>query len=625
MTGNDGQQYPEPTPEYWETYPQEPQQPTYEQPQQPQQQPPAAYGQQQPPAQPDPYGYQQQPYQAPGYPYGYDAQQVPQQAQPQQPTAPGPGPGGYPTGAYDTGGYDTGSYDTGQYGAAAPYAAGGYQADQYGAGGYPGGGPYAAPQAAPGGYPAAQPAAQPAAAQPAAQAYAAPPAAPAPPAPAAPAAARPAPAGARPVPPQRTRPAAPGAASRGPADRYGMEEFTFVDDAEESEDVIDWMKFSETRGERRDERRRRIRGRVLILAVALVVLAGSGAGYLLATGRLGSSRHTVAAASGREVIAVHLHDLSDHVYTALLVSDTGTHKATTLLVPGNLNVPQESGGQLVPLASSVDTQGNAAIRTGLNTLLGSDVTASWGLYTSFLQVLVDRLNGITIDSDTTITQGGKVLVKPGTSTVNGAAAVAYATYQAPGEDASAQLTRFGQVLEGVIKAMPQDPTSAAADITAMGEVADPSLPDSTLGALLAALSTDAASGRYQTATLPVQADGSLGAGADSVAQQLLGGSVSSGSGQTAAARVSLVNASGDANNTNLAGATITNNGYTWVPGSTTAAPQAASTISYTQDSRAADARRLAEDLNLPATAVRKVTTQQTVDLLVVLGRDYHQD
>ncbi|MBC3842307.1 hypothetical protein GXW82_25345 [Streptacidiphilus sp. 4-A2] len=190
------------------------------------------------------------------------------------------------------------------------------------------------------------------------------------------------------------------------------------------------MKFSETRGERRDERRRLLRGRLLVLGVLLAVVAVAGAGYLWADGKLfGSSGHTVAAATGREVVAVHLHDSADHIYTALLVSDAGTHKGATLLIPGNLDIPPDGGG-MVQLAGSVDSQGNAAIRTSLNTMLGSDITASWSLYTSFLQVLVDQLNGITVDADTTVTQNGKTVVSPGTATLTGAAAIAYATYQA---------------------------------------------------------------------------------------------------------------------------------------------------------------------------------------------------
>ncbi len=158
----------------------------------------------------------------------------------------------------------------------------------------------------------------------------------------------------------------------------------------------------------------------------------------------------------------------------------------------------------------------------------------------------------------------------------------------------------------------------------MGEVADPSLPDSTLGALMATLSADANAGNYQTESLPVTSQGALGSTAPTVVKQLLGGAVTGGAGVTVS-RVGLVNASGVADNTALAQAAVVNGGFTEVPGVTTAPTQATSTISYTDPARADDAAQLAQDLGLPATAVRKVTTSQSVDLLVVLGKDYHQD
>jgi len=101
--------------------------------------------------------------------------------------------------------------------------------------------------------------------------------------------------------------------------------------------------------------------------------------------------------------------------------------------------------------------------------------------------------------------------------------------------------------------------------------------------------------------------------------------VAGNSSEATAARVAVVNDSGVSNNANLADAAITNNGYTWVPGDTTGPTQADSTIEYTDPARANDAQQLAEDLDLPTSAVRKVTTPLSVDLLVTLGKDYHQD
>jgi hypothetical protein len=524
-------------------------------------------GQQYPPQEPAPEYWQQYPDQYTQYPpqqpaYGYEQQQY---------TAPG-----YEYG-YDTGQYPAEQYPADQYGTA-PYETG---QQQY---------PYTAVQPQPG--PAPEPIYEP-------------------------------------VPVAAPEPAARPGAGAEPR-RFGSEEFTFVDEeAEESEEVIDWMKFSETRGERRDERRRRLRTQAIALVVVLALAAAGTVGYLWANGKLfASAAATVAPDTTREVFAVHLHDVvgnTDLVSTALLISDPASQKGSILLVPGSLAIASEGGGSLVQLASAVDTQGPPAVRSGLNTLLGSDVTSTWTLYTPYLQILVDHLQGISLDSDTTITQNGKALVSPGTGTLNGAEAIAYATYQGSGEEASAQMSRYGQVLQAVISAMPQDPTQAASDITAMGALTDPSLSDAQLGAMLAVLSKDAKAGNLQTQTLPVNANGSLGASADTMVKQLLGGTVTSTGGAMLVARVSVVNASGVAADGNLADAAVVNGGYDLVPGTTTQqTAQAESTISYTDDARAADARQLAEDLNLPATAVRKVTTAQNADLVVVLGKDYHQ-
>ena len=413
------------------------------------------------------------------------------------------------------------------------------------------------------------------------------------------------------VPPRRPAAAAPESTS---------EEFAFVDDAEESDDVIDWMKFSETRGERRDERRKQLRTRLIALGVVLILIAVGGAGYLWLRG--GSSSGSVAASTKRTVIAVHLHDLNKNIYTALLVSNPASGQGSTLLLPGTLAVPTDSGGASVTLASSVNAQGNAATRDGLHALLGTDVSATWSLYTPFLQNLIDLLGGVTVDSNTTITQNGKALVKPGKAILGGAAAIAYADYQAKGESAGAQLSRYGQVLAGLVKAMPQDAASAASDITKMGAVADPSLPDATLGALMAALSTDAQGGKYATETLAVNANGTPASSAGDMVKQLLGGSVTTSGGATAA-RVAITDASGGGNKATLAEAAVVNGGFTLVPDSSKAAStQSTSSITYSDDSRAADAKQLAQDLGLPTTVVTKVTSAQSADLMVVLGKDY---
>jgi hypothetical protein len=262
------------------------------------------------------------------------------------------------------------------------------------------------------------------------------------------------------------------------------------------------------------------------------------------------------------------------------------------------------------------------VRSGINSLLGSDATATWGLYTPFLQNLVDQIGGITVDANTTITVKGQTLVKPGSQTLSGAGAAAYATYQAAGEKPQARLDRFGQVLGALIKAMPQDAAAAASDITKMGAVADPSLPDATLGAILAAASTEAHKGGYSAQTLPVKASGGLDTAAAAMVQQLFGGKVTQSGDARTVARVSIVNATGDSRKQSLAEAAVTNGGFTLVPGGGSTSSKSTSVVAYTDDARAQDARTLASDLGLPASAVKKVTSAQTVDLVVTLGKDF---
>ncbi|WP_052440940.1 LCP family protein [Streptacidiphilus anmyonensis] len=416
--------------------------------------------------------------------------------------------------------------------------------------------------------------------------------------------------------------AGPGAGA-GAKSRYNSEEFEFVDDAEESTDVIDWVKFSETRGERRDERRRKLRGRAVAVVVALVLVAGGGVGYLFATGKIGSGASTaVPAATKREVIAVHLHDLNKNVYSALLISEPSPAKGVTLLLPGTLGVPQDSGNGLLALDTAVDSLGAYGTRTGINNLLGTDISATWNIQTPFLQNLVDLLGGVKINSDVAVSLGGKQVISPGQNTaVNGAAAMAFATYKAKGESDQAQLNRFGVMLQALITAMPTDPTAAAANITHMGAVEDPSLSDNALGALLAKLSTDARGGSYSTETLPVLGNGTLGSGAGTMVSGLLAGKVSSESGQTAP-RVQVIDASGNAKAAEYAQAAITNSGDVVVPGTAKAATRSTSVIEYGDDTRLSDAKALAATLGLPASAVKKVTSPLSVDLVAELGRDY---
>jgi hypothetical protein len=271
--------------------------------------------------------------------------------------------------------------------------------------------------------------------------------------------------------------------------------------------------------------------------------------------------------------------------------------------------------------------GPAATRDALGTMLGAPVAGTWRLDTPYLRLLVAQLGGIKTDTDVQITgPDGKVLVEKGSGRMlSGDAAVAYATYQAQGENPDAQLRRFGQVMAALITAMPTAMPDATDDVHRMGAVLDPSLPEQALAGLLAQLSGQAAAGHLSTGELPVAADGSVNqAQAAPVVKDVLGGTLHSAAATSGPARVSLVDATGSGNDTaaQAAQAQVINAGLTFVPGGGKAATQSTTVVRYTDDSRAQAAKSLAESLGLPDSAVQKSTEAQTADLVVVLGKDY---
>lgn len=440
---------------------------------------------------------------------------------------------------------------------------------------------------------------------------------------------------AAPAPAQAPGPAAVPQPRQQPGEDYRTEQFAFVDeDDEESEEVIDWLKFSESRTERRDERKRRGRKRKLALILLVVVALLGGTGYLWKTGRIpgvgGAGKNTAASGAGgqkRDVIVVNLRPVDgSESSTALLVGNQTTAKGTTVLLPNALSLSTDDGGATT-LGKQID-QGQEPTRQALNTLLGSDIKGSWRLDTPYLEILVESLGGVTVDTDTVVkgTQkdAGKVLVNQGKAQeLNGQAAVAYATHRDAGEAQAKQLIRFGQVMQAVLAKMPSDAAAATKTVEALNSIPDPSLPAGALGASLAQLADQAKKGSYSTALLPVQPNGTLSEQAtESVVKDVLGGTVKN-SGASARARVLIKDASGDKKAAALAQAAILNGGsYTYVAGGTAPKQQAASEVLYTDDARKAAADDVAKTLGLPAAAVKKGTVAANADITVVLGRDY---
>ncbi|MEV4329359.1 LytR C-terminal domain-containing protein [Streptomyces sp. NPDC049597] len=420
------------------------------------------------------------------------------------------------------------------------------------------------------------------------------------------------------------------------ADRdYRTEQFSFIEEPDEdSEDVIDWLKFTESRSERREEAKRRGRNRVVALVVTLALVLVGGVGYLWYAGKLPglsgteSAGGTAAGPQKRDVIVVHLHNTkNERTSTALLVDNVTTKQGTTVLLPNTLSVANDDG-TATTLAKSVEDDGSTGTREAIGTLLGAKISGTWRLDTPYLENLVELVGTIDLTTDTEVPgakKGDEPLVKKGENqTLDGRAAVAYATYTGPGEAVEKQLQRFGQVMQGVLKKLPDDAESATVVVETLAQILDPSLNERDLGSSLAKLAEHAKGGDYKTALLSVQQDGTLTEqAANSVVKDVLGGSVSAPE-QGAAVRVGVKNGSGDDKATETARISLVNGGYTVIDGGR-ADPTAASQVTYGDEAQKAKAQEVAKTLGLPADAVKKGKAAANADVSVVLGSDFEGD
>ncbi|MCJ0870763.1 LCP family protein [Streptomyces sp. AP-93] len=430
------------------------------------------------------------------------------------------------------------------------------------------------------------------------------------------------------------RRAGDGAGAQGQGPSYQTEQFAFIDQPDEdSEDVIDWLAFTESRTERREEARRRGRNRVVALIVVLALFVVAGLGYLWYAGKLPflegpGKASNGAAATGpqkRDMIVVHVHNTrKGGTSTALLVDNVTTKKGATVLVPNTLNVSKDDG-TTAQLGKAVE-DGGLGVRESLDSVFGTRIGGTWRLDTPFLENFVELVGGIEVDTDVAVPADDAVkapAVGQGPKqSLSGAMAVAYATYRAQGEPEAKQLDRLGKVLLGLLRKVPGDPKSAAMTVETTGQILDPALNAQTLGALLAKLGEHAKVGAYRTDVLGVKPDGGLTDEANKkVVKEVLGGSVTDAQ-PGALPRVGLKDATGDDKTNTAAKAALLNGGYTLVDGGKADKTVPASQITYQDDAQREKAIEVAKTLGLPETAVKKAENAVNADIVVTLGKDY---
>ncbi|MFI6580395.1 LytR C-terminal domain-containing protein [Embleya sp. NPDC050493] len=423
------------------------------------------------------------------------------------------------------------------------------------------------------------------------------------------------------VPAPRARRPGPGRPGR---PGYGSDEFAFVDDeSEQAEDVIDWLSFAETRSERRDEKRRAIRQRLIALTVVLAV-ALLGVGGYFAWDTWIREEKAVAAPGKNGGVLVQLRAKDGQASAnALLTVDPAKNTASMVSVSSVVVVNSDNNS--FPLGRLMAEEGPGASRDALSDLLGVKLDGSWVISEPVLQGLVDLAGGIQLNADVEVKgPDGKVLVGQGRNPANGVAALAFATYKQPNEAPAVVGDRFGRVLQGLLASFPTQPDAILTLLANMANLPDPSLPDDKLSVLLANLAKATQAKQLQVRALPVSPEGILdGPAAVPIVRELLGGTVRQGKVAAGPVRVMVEDASGKTGAQQDANVRLLNAGVTYVPGGAAGKrTQPASTVQYADDARKGDADQVALTLRLPPTAVKKATGEMLADVVVTLGQDY---
>lgn len=394
------------------------------------------------------------------------------------------------------------------------------------------------------------------------------------------------------------------------------------------------------RAQRAAERRRQRRQRRIVAAVTAGVLALAAVAFVVVRGH-SSGPPTTAAAAGARTQSTLLLSLragdGSAAASVLLADNPARHQGAEVLVPGRV-IADAPGYGSHPFAQVLTLPGAGGLaRATLTDLMGVTVDGYWTLDHTTFGRLVDALGGIDVRVDRDVVRrtaggGGQVLVPAGQRHLDGAAAWAYATYVAAGEDPTAQLPRVQTVLDGVLVKMPRDAAAAGRVLGAFRGATDRSTQQ--LAGLFAGLAADARGSDITYTQLPVldvDTGGTLptyridSAKVQQLVQASFAGSRVAG-GDGAGRRVLVENAVGTPGLGASVRDRIVQAGYVFVASSNFPPfGRAQSLVLVFQDTPGAQAKgaALAKALGLPAASVRFSPRGQSVaDIVVILGRDY---
>ena len=259
-------------------------------------------------------------------------------------------------------------------------------------------------------------------------------------------------------------------------------------------------------GRRFELRRTRRKRRVRLVAVLVTLLAVAAAAF--AVWLAADTPEVPTATAPPEVrtqstllLQVQPPDRSAAA-SVLLAHDPDEGTGAGVLVPPQVlvNVPGTGSLPFGRALSTVDAQGS---RDALSDLMGVTVDDGWVLPTESLSLLVDALGGIPVEVDVPVVRGQTVVLSAGAQRVDGSRALDLMLYLGPQEQEQSRLARVQEVVDGVVRSLPQDPAELATLLATLGQGSVSTLEPPALAEFLLGLAAADVDGQLQYDTLPV--------------------------------------------------------------------------------------------------------------------------
>ena len=260
---------------------------------------------------------------------------------------------------------------------------------------------------------------------------------------------------------------------------------------------------SSRRAEARRRRRRRRRQLVAALVGLLALIAVGFAVYLAAS----SPEPPTTAEPERRTQSTLLFQVraanGEAGASALLARDPEDTTGAAVLVPSQVLVTVPGTGSL-SLGAALRSAPVESSRDALSDLLGVTIDHGWVVTPDVLVSLVDALGGVPVEVDVQVVRDGTVVLSPGQQDLDGARALEFLLYLAPGEQEQSRVARLQEVLDGLVNVLPR----TAAELTPVlqglnAERSVSTLPPPGLAEYLIGLATADEAGQLQYDTLPV--------------------------------------------------------------------------------------------------------------------------